>query len=644
MRRSLPFALLLLAPCHLPLTLCLFTFSLRAQDEPSFNAALIPVSLRENADAVVRSQEIVFNVTAPDAAVFREKRVVTLLNGKSDYNKLILFYDAFNKIGRIRGSIYDASGQFLRDIEKKETQDFSAINDFSIYEDNRVRYLEVHHDRYPYTIVFDYEIKYRDLLFSYDDWDIQGFKTAVEDASLTVVMPEEIKLYHKSLNIKLEPVITSDKGKRQYKWDVERLAAIGQEPYAPSQYELLPRVMLSPETFKAEGYTGSMASWKDLGQFNGELAKGRDALSPALKAKVHELIAGLKTDAEKIAVLYRYLQKNTRYVSVQLGIGGWQPFDAAYVEKNKYGDCKALSNFMKALLKEAGISSYPAIVMAGETFVDLSEDFATNAFNHMILYIPSRNAWLECTSDDFPPGYLGDFTADRDVLLVTPEGGKLVRTPAYLPDENLAVRRTEITVLPSGEAKITKKSLLHGPAHEWYRAAANNLTPDELKKKMQEQNPLPQAYFTQLQVLPGQETPTARVEYAMDVPQFGSKAGKRLFLPLNPVNAFSEIPPANDKRIHPVEFRQGYAEQDTIIISYPEGYSMESIPAENTEINTEFGSYTSRVIRQEKSLMLIRRLEMKPVRLPAERYNDWRSFRRDVAKADAMKVVLIQKT
>jgi transglutaminase-like putative cysteine protease len=621
----------------------LLPFVLQSQDEPSYNAALIPASLRENADAVIRSQEITFTVSAPDEAVFKEKRVVTMLNNKSDYNKIVLYYSSFNKIGRIRGSIYDANGKFIRDIEKKETQDYSAISGISVYEDSRVRYLEVNHDKFPYTVVFDYEIKYRDLLY-YDDWDIQNFNTAVEQASLIVVMPEEIKLYHKTLNIKLEPSITSDKGKRRYEWKVEKLPAIKVEPYSPSAYALLPQVLLSPETFKADGYTGSMASWKDFGQFQYELGKGRDELSPALKTKVRELSAGLKTDAEKIAVLYRYLQENTRYVSVQLGIGGWQPFDAQYVEKNKYGDCKALSNFMKALLKEAGITSYPVIIKAGDSFLDISEDFATSAFNHVILYVPSQETWLECTSDDYPPNYIGDFAADRNVLLVTPQGGKLARTPAYTPEENRAERRTEITVSPAGEAKITKKSVLHGPAHEWYRAAVSYLAPDELKKKMQEQNPLPQAYFTQLQVLPDKETPTARVEYAMDVPQFGSKAGKRFFLPINPVNPFTDVPPANDKRIHPVEVRQGFVEQDTIVLNFPEGFFIESIPAENTTLETEFGTYSSQIIRQEKSLMLVRRLEMKPVRLPAERYNDWRNFRRDVAKADAMKVVLVNKT
>jgi transglutaminase-like putative cysteine protease len=616
---------------------------LGAQNEPDYAALRISPELMKNAHAVIRSQEINFTVSAPDEAVLREKRVVTLFNAQSDYDRLVLFYDGFNKIGKIKGSLYDAQGRFIRDIEKKEIEDVSAINHFSIYEESRVRVVDVACDIYPYTVVFEYEVRYHDLR-GYPDWDIQDFHTSVEYSSFTVTLPQGMKLFHKELNIKLPPTEKQDGNKHSFRWEAQQLPAIKAELYAPSPFELLPQVLVSPETFKADNYTGSMASWQTFGAFQYELSKGRDVLSPALREKVRSLTQSAGTDAEKIAVLFRYLQENTRYVSVQLGIGGWQPFDALYVEKNKHGDCKALSNFMKALLKEAGITAYPVLVKAGDYYLDLPDDFATSAFNHMILYVPASETWLECTSTSFPPNYLGSGTDDRKVLLITEQGGKLARTPAMTAAVNNATNHTRILLKATGEATIAVRSVLNGALHEWFRSANENLPPDEMKKEMQKQNPLAQAYFSRLAVQPDREKPSVLLDYALDVPQFGSKAGKRLFLPLNPVNAFRDVPPLNEQRVHPVIVRDGYVETDTIILQLPEGFSVESMPAENTVFTTEFGAYSCQVERRDATLQCVRRLEMKPFRLPAERYAEWRNFCRDVAKTDGLKVVLVNKT
>jgi len=53
-------------------------------------------------------------------------------------------------------------------------------------------------------------------------------------------------------------------------------------------------------------------------------------------------------------------------VSIQIGIGGWQPFDASTVQRLSYGDCKALANYMKTLLEAVGLSANYCLVNAGK--------------------------------------------------------------------------------------------------------------------------------------------------------------------------------------------------------------------------------------------------------------------------------------
>src|SRR5690606_16810927 len=102
------------------------------------------------------------------------------------------------------------------------------------------------------------------------------------------------------------------------------------------------------------------------------------------------------------------------------------------------GDCKGLTNYTLALLKAVGVESHYAVVEAGRAKIDLEEDFPTLAQgNHVILAIPHKGGyhWLDCTSQYLPFGYIGDFTDDRKAFVVTPEGGEIVGTTAYLDGE-----------------------------------------------------------------------------------------------------------------------------------------------------------------------------------------------------------------
>ena len=82
---------------------------------------------------------------------------------------------------------------------------------------------------------------------------------------------------------------------------------------------------------------------------------------------------------EKAKIVYRYVQDNTRYISVQVGIGGIQPIAAIEVDELKYGDCKGLTNYTQALLDIAGVESFYTIVQAGKEIVDFDSDFASRS-------------------------------------------------------------------------------------------------------------------------------------------------------------------------------------------------------------------------------------------------------------------------
>ncbi len=621
----------------------LFPCLLFSQNKPEYATILIPPELLENANAVIRKQHIQFDVEAPGKAVYKEHRVVTLFNDNSNYDYLIVHYNPYNKLGRLNGKIYDAMGNLVRKIGKKEIRDESAISSSSIYDDNRVKYIDINYSDYPFTVEFEYEMAYNDL-FVYPSWGVSEFKVAVQHAELKISIPSDLQLYHKTLNVNGLSVEESSGDPQQFTWSIENIKAVKKELYCPISSELLPRILVSPSLFEAENYTGSMSSWNDFGLFMNKLMLGKDDLSPEMQAIVSQLTANVETDREKIDTLYRYLQKNMRYVSVQLGIGGWQPFDTKYVESNKYGDCKALSNFMKALLKEAGIPAYPVLIKSGKQSYEITDDFTYPAFNHMILYVPSEKYWLECTSNTSPPNYLSSSCADRNVLLVTENGGELARTPAPPPIDNQEDNEVEIQLEQDGKAVVKVTSVRSGNRQEWYRSAEEYYSDEDLKKEMMEIISLPSFTLDKLSVTPDPGEPKAIISYTASVPRYASKAGKRLFVPINAINSYSNVPPENKSRTHPIEIKSGYTEKDKITLNLPDGFHIESMPPENNVIESEYGHYSLDITNDKNKLTIVRHLEILPVRLPAEKHADWRNFHKQIAKLDGAMLVLVNKT
>ena len=114
----------------------------------------------------------------------------------------------------------------------------------------------------------------------------------------------------------------------------------------------------SPNDFIYYGIKGNLNSWEDYGKWVYSLINGHEVLPDDIRKEIHMMTDGLKADREKVEALYNYLGKTTRYVAVLLGVGGLMPASAASVGQSGYGDCKGLSNYMRAILKEAGIPSY----------------------------------------------------------------------------------------------------------------------------------------------------------------------------------------------------------------------------------------------------------------------------------------------
>ncbi len=616
--------------------------------ELKYPVSEISQNLRENAHAVVRVQSTVFQVQNAASATLTDKLAITILDqrGRSSGYFFNSYFGKFSNIMQFKATVYDKHGEEIAKFKKSDLEDRSSYDGFSVYSDSRYQMLKIKYNSYPYTIEYEVVKNYKFMMF-YPEWDPQNVENlAVMKSDFTVVLPQDMDLRFKEINLK-DGVSTNTEGEfKKYHWSAKNLSAFDGDKVGTLWHELTPRVLTGPNKFTFGGYSGDMSSWKSYGKWLQKLNKELGEVPPETAAEIKALVADAPNKKEVVRRVYKYLQNNTRYVSIQLGIGGWQPFSPEVVNETGYGDCKALTFYTQSMLKSVGIESLYTLVNAGTPIKKVYTDFPSSQFNHAFLCVPmgQDTIWLECTSQTKPFGYLGRFTSDRPVLLITEEGGKMVRTPAMTHDENQQIISAEVKVSADGGAEVMLNTLHKG---YFFEGMARYLLPlgiEDRKKWLHNNLDLPSFTINSMDFeQSGDLIPQIAGTLNVTLRRAGSVSGKRMFLQPNLMNKLSDIPQKQEGRQSDMLIQFNKVWCDTITFKIPQEYHLEFMPTA-VEIKEEFGNYHFQITDDAGVLKMVRRLELKKGRYAPALYEKYRNFCQQVVKTDKSKVVLKNTT
>jgi transglutaminase-like putative cysteine protease len=609
----------------------------------------IPEELMENANVVVREDVMTYKILSRSSAVLTVKFVVTILNKKGAHHAIeAVHYNKLTKINHFRGAVYNSAGLPVKKLRSNELRDESINDGVALYRDDRVKIADLSSSVYAYTVEFEYEQEFKYLYDIPDSWFSTQHRST-QKAVYTLIFPPDLQPRYRLVNLEQEPVRETRKdGMVSLTWTFENIEAVVREPDGPHPKELWPGILAAPTHFEYAGYAGNMSTWTDFGKWFSLLNKDRDVLPAATKARVAELTRGLTSTEEKARVLYEYLQSKTRYVNISLGIGGLQPFPAEVVDQTGYGDCKALSNYMVALLKEAGVKAHYAIVAAGDNVPPLIEDFPSHqSANHVIVAVPGTRdtLWLECTSQTQPFGYMGGFTSDRKALLITEEGGKLVSTVRYPDSLNVRVRNAQVVMDAAGNATAKVSTSYSGLEYDAYGLSrVLNGRFDAQKDWALENTDIPSFNLQHFNFSEKKEKlPEAVVNLNLELNRLASASGKRLFLIPNLMERSRYVPERVADRKTDLVIDYGFVHIDSIEYVIPENLYPEYLPSP-VELKTAFGSYEATCTAEQGRVLYVRRFKLRKGRYPAEKYNEYVEFRRAIGKADNTKLVLMNKT
>jgi hypothetical protein len=629
----------------LTIAFLLINYCIGAYAQQNYDTGLIPKELLPYASSVIRDQEETVEIKDPGNATITVKEAVTVLNKNGDDNAhIVINYDREDVIKSIKGAIYNQFGKQISKFSQSDFSDESVADGYSLFSSARLKHYLPAFNEYPYTIVYEYEEHTKQTL-GLNTWEpVHNSGESIEKSTYTIVCKPDFKIRYKEkdLGSKVNISLTNN-GEKKYEWHTTNIKAFRDEPYSPYYSSIVPSVEAAPEKFSYYGIEGEFTDWYTLGKWEyNNLIAGREELPQETIEKIRALTSDITDPKLKAKKVYEYVQNKTHYISVQVGIGDNQPFLASDVDKLNYGDCKALVNYTKALLKAIGIDSYYCVVQSGGDYkVSLENDFASmDQGDHIILCVPFKNdtTWADCTSQTIPFGYLGDFTDDRYVLACTPDGGKLLHTPKYTVNDDLENRKADFAIAPDGTLSGNMRTVFKGVFYEYG---------DELAgKSATERNKILQdIYSVNNLVINNYElnqdkgfSPSTTEIIKLQAKDYASFTNGKYFFPLNQI-IHVDPPKQVVNRHNEVYINRGYTDADDVTYTIPAGYHLDKDPL-NISISKPFGKFSATLQVKGDQLIYSRKFQLIDGTYSKDTYQDLVDFFGSVVDADDYTVSL----
>lgn len=590
-------------------------------------------------DVVINNWDMNISIENSENMSISEKKSITILNEEGlRYSVFTNSEDDFSKISELKMILKDRNGKTVKKFGKQAANEY-MFNEENEIDDSKLVVLDPEYQSYPFTVEVEYVKKYNKGFLNLPIWLPRAYyKVEVQAASLVVERPQdfELNLYYEGID---EPMKEVSDGKEIWEWRVADLSSIDNDISYNQFFNNQPKVYLSPVDFELDKTEGSFESWETFGEWYLQLNSEPYTFSSDTK----NFMDGLPADNVDSLVnqLYRFMQQRSRYISIQLGIGGFKSFSTEYVDERGFGDCKALSNYMRSMLDYKGIKSNYILVNAGSDSPELKKEIISNQFNHVFLAVPNKEdtIYLECTSQMLPTGYIGTFTDDRDVLWIEEGSSQLIRTPVYNHTDNVLTTQAEVKMDKYGNAFVNLTRERKGTFYEDIQYLKSR-TSDQTKRYLQSNFDFKDFMLDKYSY---QETdknaPAYTNAYEMRVNNVARNSGNKLLIPVNVFPAI-DFYFRHDRFRKFSEVKRAFTLEDEVVIELPEGFNIDRIPT-LSPIEELYGSYECRIKDLENgSIQINRKVIIYKGLYMEENFDSFNAFVSQVKKADRSKFVI----
>jgi transglutaminase-like putative cysteine protease len=585
----------------------------------------------------------------------RYRRAYKLLRpeAREHYGSIVVRFDNETKLSFLKAWTITSSGQQMELKEKDAVE--SGMTSYDLYSDTRVKVLKFPEANPGSVVGYEYVQRHRPFVFE-DNWVFQE-NIPTKRSRFSLQIPAGWEFTNHWANYPEQKPQSS--ANNQYVWEVNDVPGVEVEPRMPPMLAVVSRMEIKyfPSDSKLRGKT--TGTWNDLGVWYTALTSGSREATPEIKQKVAELTAGISDPVAKMKALTSYVQRQVRYVAIEIGIGGYQPHPAAAVFTHQYGDCKDKATLLSAMLHEIGIESYYVLIDARRGIVN--PEFPSTLFNHVILAIRlpenlmessffavtdnpklGRLLFFDPTNEYVTLGYLPSYLQDNFGLVVSADGGTMISLPLLPPATNRLLRTAEMNLSASGDLEGEVKELRWGGPAVDGRAVYLGVSPSERQKVMEHFLGSSLSNFTLKNASIGnldQYDESLTLDYKFVVTGYAKSAGNLLIVRPRVVGGKGSSLLTGKPRKYPIEFEEATRQDDVFDITLPAGYVVDELP-KPVLAECAYGTYKSEVQVADNILHYKRTYEIRDVVVPTQKLDEVRDFFHQIAADEKSSAVL----
>ena len=452
-------------------------------------------------------------------------------------------------------------------------------------------------------------------------------------ASCTLKCPNTVVLNVKDFNtgdLKITKTEKTVKGDNIRTWVVDSVPAMKSEENSPNYKALATYYLFNIKEYQKGTTTVPLVGSVDnLYKWYRSLVKNlNQSPSPQLKQLTDSLVAGCKTDEEKVKKIYYWVQDKISYIAYEDGLGGYIPREADIIYGRRFGDCKDMASILNSMGKAANLPIYLTWIGTDDIPYQFTEVPAPMAANHMIATYMTKDTclYLDATGKYQDLGVHSNFIQGKEAIIGISETEYQIRKVPFLPNsrnylkDSINITLDKNTIVGNGIIKLDgyrKVSM-----QNWISGKSYKEQYDYFNSFCQKGNN--KFKLDTFIIVQNMRDKPVEIYYTFKIPNYVTETKTELFTNMNFDKNYLSQYTTTDRKTD-FEFNFAFDKQLVVNFSIDKSHTVKYVP-ENINYTKDNFSYVTSYTKSPQTIVFRSAIAIKDKYILKSQFGTWNEF------------------